>query len=429
MLFKRERGTIGIIGLGYVGLPLAMAFIEAGYKVRGIEADRERANMLWVGHSYVPDVSDRQLQKAMQRERLQVDIWSGALHECEAVLICVPTPIDSDGRPNGDMVRSAMMDVVRYARRGVLVVVESTLWPGGTVKLWGEAIWPYSRRPAWTPGEDCYLGYSPERIDPGRNMRLRDIPKVAAGLTPACADRVRVLYGNVFRHVHMMPTLAEAEAVKLLENVYRAVNIGLVNEFARIAETAGIDMVRVVQAAATKPYGFQPFYPGPGLGGPCLRKDAQLAAWWAQRVMGRKPLFPTLALCSNDDMLAYWMGRVHKKAQAVGFDKSKQVVVVGVGYKPGVGDIRDSPGVAFVEMLVAAGYNPAYYDPRVPELWVPGWAITMISLPSFAAALEAGGLFLVTDNTLLDWGSVPSDGKGKPFIFTRGPCWPAVQRG
>jgi UDP-N-acetyl-D-glucosamine dehydrogenase len=355
---------IAIVGLGYVGLPLAVAFAEAGNEVVGLEADPARAQALNEGRSYVEDIPDSALAKL--EGRLRATTEAAELGECEAIVICVPTPLTGSREPDLAYLNDAAAQLATILRRGQLVVLESTTYPGTTRERLGPALEEGSGLRA---GSDFHLAFSPERIDPGRtDYTLASTPKLLGGLTPACAERARRLYELICDEVIVLSSPEAAELSKLLENIFRSVNIALVNELAQLCERLGIEVWEVIEAAASKPFGFMRFDPGPGMGGHCLPVDPFYLAFKA-REHDFYPEFIELAGKVNRAQPAYCVDRIAGALnEAERSVKGSSVLVLGVSYKPGIGDVRESPALEIITLLEEQGANVSYHDPHVPEL-------------------------------------------------------------
>ena len=361
--------TIGVIGLGYVGLPLAVAFAQSGATVIGVDLDPRRVAGVTSGESFVEDVPTTTLAALVRAGRLGATTEVDALKEADAIVICVPTPLGKSKEPDISFIIAAADAVASIIRAGQLVVLESTTYPGTTQ----EVLLPRFEARGLAAGEDFFLAFSPERIDPGNTTwTLRDIPKVVGGLTPACRELVAALYGRITAKVVPVSGPETAEMVKLFENTFRSVNIALVNEFAIMCRKLGISVWEVVSAAATKPFGFMPFWPGPGLGGHCLPSDPYYLSWKV-RMAGYEPRFIAFADEINRHMPAYVVQMVadalNERARAV---RGARVLVVGVAYKPDVADTRDSPALEIVDMLRVKGALVSYHDSHVPAIVVNG---------------------------------------------------------
>jgi UDP-N-acetyl-D-glucosamine dehydrogenase len=412
---------VGVIGLGYVGLPLALAFAEEGHDVVGVDSDARRAAALDRGESYIEDVPADRL--AAVADRLSAGTGYGPLAECDAVLIAVPTPLTRNREPDLGPLVAAGTSLAEVLREGQLVVLESTTYPGTT----RERLAPLLEESGLAAGRDFNLAFSPERIDPGRtDYTMRNTPKIVGGLTPDCLVRAVELYREVCDEVVEVSSPEPAELAKLLENVFRSVNIALVNELAMLCERMGIDVWEVVDAASTKPYGFMRFSPGPGMGGHCLPVDPFYLAWKA-REYGQPTEFVELAGEVNQRMPEFCVELV---AQALN-DHSRairgsRIAILGVAYKPGVGDLRESPALKIMRILDQRGAELAYHDPYVGEL--PGFELENEPLDS---ALEGSDCaVIVTAHPDLDVHAVVA---GAPSVVdlrgvTRGMQSPHVVR-
>jgi len=354
---------IGIVGLGYVGLPLAVAFCEAGHDVTGVDTDPRVAEALSSGHSHVEDVSDESL--AAISDRLQATSRYAGLAKVDAIVVAVPTPLTQNREPDLQPLIAAGTALAGVLQEGQLVVLESTTYPGTT----RERFVPLLEESGLAAGRDFYAAFSPERVDPGRtDFTLRTTPKVVGGLTDECRRRAVQLYSEVCDELVEVSTPEAAELTKLLENVFRSVNIALVNELAILCDRMGIDVWEVTDAAATKPYGFMSFKPGPGMGGHCLPVDPFYLAWRA-REFDMQTEFIELAGEVNQRMPYFCVERIaralndHSKAV-----RGSRIGIFGVSYKPGVGDLRESPALRIIRLLRAQGAELVYHDEFVPEL-------------------------------------------------------------
>jgi UDP-N-acetyl-D-glucosamine dehydrogenase len=354
---------VGIIGLGYVGLPLAVAFAEAGHDVVGVDVDRRTVEGLTAGHSRIEDVPDETI--AAISDRLSASTDSGPLGECDAVLICVPTPLANQREPDLSYISEAARGLSGVLQKGQLIVLESTTYPGTT----RERLLPILEESGLTAGEDFHLAFSPERIDPGRtDHTIKTTPKVVGGLTEACRDRARELYAEICDEVVEVSTPEAAEMTKLLENIFRSVNIALVNELAVLCDRMSIDLWEVIDAASTKPYGFMRFDPGPGMGGHCLPVDPFYLAFKA-REYDFPAEFIELAGKVNEQQPHYCVDRVSRALNDVGKPvRGSRVLLLGVSYKANVGDMREAPSLKIAHLLKELGADVAYHDPHVPEI-------------------------------------------------------------
>ena len=384
---------VGVVGLGYVGLPLALAFAEEGHEVIGVEADPRKVGALSRSESYIEDVPSERLARVSGR--LHATTGYTDLASCEAVLIAVPTPLTRNREPDLGPLVSAGTALAGVLREGQLVVLESTTYPGTT----RERLTPLLEESGLAAGRDFSLAYSPERVDPGRtDFTLRNTPKIVGGLTPACLDRAVALYDLVCDEIVAVSGPEAAELAKLLENVFRSVNIALVNELAMLCDRMGIDVWEVVEAAGTKPYGFMRFQPGPGMGGHCLPVDPFYLSWKA-REYGQPTEFVELAGEVNQRMPEFCVERV---ARALN-DHSKpvrgsRVLILGVAYKPGVGDVRESPAIKIMSLLANAGADLVFHDDHVGE--VP--ELGLGSEPLEGALEDADVAVIVTAHPELD---------------------------
>jgi UDP-N-acetyl-D-glucosamine dehydrogenase len=355
--------TVGIVGLGYVGLPLAVAFAQEGCEVVAVDLDARRVQAIAAGESYIEDVPDARLMQV--RERIHASTLYAGLKEADAVLVCVPTPLTRNREPDLGPLLDATRALAEVLRAGQLVVLESTTYPGTT----RERMLPILEESGLTAGEDFHLAFSPERVDPGRtDFTLRNTPKVVGGLTEACAERAAALYGMVCERIVPVSSPEAAELCKLLENIFRSVNIALVNELAMLTDRMGIDIWEVVDAAATKPYGFMRFEPGPGMGGHCMPVDPFYLSWRA-REFDMTTEFIELAGKVNQQMPYHCVMKVERALNDEGLPaRGARIAVLGVSYKPGVGDVRESPALKIIALLRALGADLVYHDPHVPEL-------------------------------------------------------------
>jgi UDP-N-acetyl-D-glucosamine dehydrogenase len=360
----------GVIGLGYVGLPLAVEFANAGYHVVGLDIDQRKVDLVTAGTSYIPDVSSADVAKLVATNRLQATTDFAEIARLDTVNICVPTPLRKTKDPDVSYMVAAVTEVARYLHPGMLVILESTTYPGTTEEL----ARPILEATGLKAGRDFFLAFSPERVDPGNpTFNTHNVPKVVGGTTPACAELARALYGRAIARVVTVGSTQAAEMVKLLENTFRAVNIGLVNEIAMMCDTLGIDVWEVVDAAATKPFGFMPFYPGPGLGGHCIPIDPFYLSWKA-RQSGFEARFIELAGEINRHMPEYVVSKVMSalNAQKKAVNGSR-VLVLGVSYKRDIDDIRESPALDVMKLLHEKGAEIEYSDPHVPYVTADAW--------------------------------------------------------
>jgi UDP-N-acetyl-D-glucosamine dehydrogenase len=374
---------VGILGLGYVGLPLATAFAEAGADVLGIDIDPQRVRAVEEGRSYIEDVPSATVAALRAAGRLRAAREPSGLADREAIVICLPTPLDPHRAPDLSYVVAGAETAVEHLAPGGLLVLESTTYPGTT----REVVAPILERRGRRIGGDAFLAFSPERVDPG-NTRwgIRETPKVVGGMTAACTERAAALYGLVCRTVHVVSSPESAELAKILENTYRAVNIALVNEMAMIADRMGIDIWEAIDAAATKPFGYMPFWPGPGLGGHCIPVDPFYLSWRA-RAFDMNAEFVELAGRVNVNMPYYAVSRITRALNARGRAvRDARVLLLGMAYKQDVADLRESPSLRLLELLRRDGAVVTYHDPHVPNLDSHGLGSVPLTPATLAAA-------------------------------------------
>ncbi len=400
--------AIGVIGLGYVGLPLAVAFAEAGVEVVGVDVDAGKVASLTAGVSYVEDVASDRLGAVL--DRIAVGTEFGPLAGCEAVLICVPTPLTANREPDLGPLVAAAERLAAVLVAGQLVVLESTTYPGTT----RERLVPLLEGTGLRVGEDVFVAYSPERVDPGRtDFTLATTPKIVGGVTAACAERAVEIYSRVCEQVVRVSGPEAAEMAKLLENIFRSVNIALVNELAILAHRMGIDIWEVVDAASTKPYGFMRFEPGPGMGGHCLPVDPFYLTWRA-REFHMATEFIELAGKINQQMPYYCTERIERALNdQLKPVRGSQIAILGVSYKGGVGDIRESPALRIMELLDSQGAVLSYNDPYVPAL--PEFGLESVSIEQTAGA---DAVVLVTAHPGVDYSQIVA--AARLFVDLRG---------
>ncbi len=359
------EGPVGIVGAGYVGLPLAQVFAEAGHRVVLVESNLQRVEDVKRGASYVKDVPSDELRRLVESGAIDVTSDYDALKETEAILIALQTPLSAQREPDLSIVLGAVEDIVPRLQKGQLVVLESTTYPGTT----RERLLPLLESSGLRVGEDFHLAFSPERVDPGReDWTTKNTPKIVGGITPACTERAVELYERALETVHPVSSPEAAELTKLLENIFRSVNIALVNELAQLCDRMDIDVWEVVGAAATKPFGFMSFQPGPGLGGHCMPIDPFYLTWKA-REYDFYTEFIELAGKVNENMPYWCLGKIvralNAKERAL---KGSKVLLLGVAYKADIDDTREAPALKLIELLQAEGADVSYHDPFVPQL-------------------------------------------------------------
>lgn len=355
--------TIGVVGLGYVGLPLLLAYSTGGYKALGFDIDPSKIDAIAAGRTYIKHIPDEQIAAARSTGKLDATSDFSRVSECGAIILCVPTPLDEHFEPDLSYVVKTIESIIPHLRKGQTVSLESTTYPGTT----DEELVTRIEAAGFKVGTDIHVVYSPEREDPGNpDFAATNIPKVVGGVTPACLDAGVSLYSSVFEQVVPVSSCKVAELTKLLENIYRAVNIGLVNELKIAADRMGIDIWEVIRAASTKPFGFKPFYPGPGLGGHCIPIDPFYLTWKA-REFGVHTRFIELAGEINRAMPDYVIHRTMEALNARGKPvKGSRILLLGLAYKADVDDMRESPTFALLDGFKRLGAEVAYHDPHVP---------------------------------------------------------------
>jgi UDP-N-acetyl-D-glucosamine dehydrogenase len=411
LLSKEAR--LGVIGLGYVGLPLSMEFVRAGFKVVGIDTNEEKVNILMSGDSYIPDVPGEWVKDAVESGAFVATTDFSKLSDVDTVDICVPTPLRKTKDPDISYVSAAVDEIVKYLHPGMMIILDSTTYPGTT----DEVILPRLAETGLVVGKDFYLAFSPERVDPGNEeWTTKNIPKVVGGVTPACTEHATLIYKQTLGPIVPVSSTKVAETVKLLENTFRSVNIGLVNEMALMCDRMGIDVWEVIDAAATKPFGFMPFYPGPGLGGHCIPIDPFYLSWKAKE-SGFEARFIELAGVVNSSMPFYVVGKVvdclNDRCMPV---KGSRILVLGVAYKKDIDDLRESPALDIIKLLNEKGADLAYSDPFVPSfkdgsLEFTSVELTAESLAGFDCAVIA------TAHSTFDYEMIV--GSGVPLVDAR----------
>jgi UDP-N-acetyl-D-glucosamine dehydrogenase len=410
---KEKKARIGILGLGYVGLPLAVVFAEAGFYVTGIDPDSRKVNSLNKGVSYIPDVKTPTIEKLVQSGHLTATTNFSVLKEMDAVSICVPTPLRQTGDPDMSYIISATEELAKYMHKGMVVVLQSTTYPGTT----REVLLPkLGTAPGVTVGEDWFLAFSPERVDPGReDFTTFNTPKVMGGITKACGEVATAWYQSAIKTVYSVSSAEAAEMAKLLENTFRMINIGLVNELAMMCERLGVDVWEVIDAAATKPFGFMKFTPGPGLGGHCIPIDP-LYLSWKMKSFNYNARFIELASEINTNMPRYVVSRVMEALN----DRSKtlkgaKVLVLGAAYKPDVDDVRESPALDVIGLLQKKGALVKYHDPYIPHIHheTDGWQMDSVK-DVMNAVKDADAVVIITNHKEYDYQAIV---ESAAFVF------------
>ncbi len=409
-----RSARVAILGLGYVGLPLATIFAEAGFNVIGVEPDSSKVEKLERGESYVQDVPSEQLLKLIQSGKLQATTDFSVLAEADAVSICVPTPLRKTGDPDLSFILVATDELAKYIHRGVVVVLESTTYPGTTREI---LLPKLTKTSGLEVGKDFFLAFSPERVDPGRtDWTTYNTPKVIGGITPTCSELASLWYQQALETVVPVSSAESAEMAKLLENTFRMINIGLVNEMAIMCDRLGLDVWEIIDAAATKPFGYMKFTPGPGLGGHCIPIDP-LYLSWKLRALNYTARFIDLASEINTGMPRYVVAKVqdalNDQAKPL---KGSSVLVIGAAYKPDVDDIRESPALDIIGLLRQKGAEVDYHDPYIPKITHDDWFLE--SVPDFIeVASTADCVVIVTNHTTYDYPQILE--KAQLIIDTR----------
>jgi UDP-N-acetyl-D-glucosamine dehydrogenase len=392
-----KRARVGIVGLGYVGLPLAVEFAKAGFSVTGIDISQEKTKKVNAGDSYVGDIPSATLKPLVETGKLRATTDFSAVLELDTINICVPTPLRKTKDPDMSFIVSSCQEIARHFHAGQLVILESTTYPGTT----DEVVLPILSKSGLEVGRDFFLCFSPERVDPG-NLKFQtvNIPKVVGGCTPACTEMGRLLYAQALEQVVPVSSTQVAEMVKLLENTFRMINIGLANEIALMCDRMGINVWEVIDAAATKPFGFMPFYPGPGLGGHCIPIDPFYLSWKTKQA-GIEARFIELAGYINGQMPHFAADKVQNALNDAGKPvKGSRIHVMGVAYKRNIDDMRESPALDVILLLDRRGAIVSYSDPYVPKLRLDG--LQLDAQPESAAA-DADCVVIITDHTGFDY--------------------------
>lgn len=410
---KEKTANIAVLGLGYVGLPLAVVFGEAGFKVTGVDPDQRKVEALKEGKSYIPDVKTDVVAKLVKSGNLIATADFSVLKDMDAVSICVPTPLRQTGDPDMSFIISAMDELSKYMHEGMVVVLQSTTYPGTTREL---LLPKLGVEHNLTVGEDWFLAFSPERVDPGReDFTTKNTPKVMGGITEACGEVATAWYEGAIDIVHRVSSAEAAEMAKLLENTFRMINIGLVNELAIMCEYLGVDVWEVIEAAATKPFGFMKFTPGPGLGGHCIPIDP-LYLSWKMKAMNYNARFIELASEINTNMPRYVVSRLMEAMNDLGKTiKGSNILVLGAAYKPDIDDVRESPSLDVIGLLMKKGASVKYHDPYIPHIHheYEGWQMDSVK-DMMQAVKEADAVVIVTNHKVYDYRTIVASAK---FVF------------
>lgn len=412
-LIDTREAVFGVIGLGYVGLPLATGFAAQGVRAIGFDVSQRVVDLLNAGESHIQDVDRSSVEELVKSGRFQATTDMSRLAECDIISICVPTPLSKTRDPDISYVQSATESVAAALRPGQLIILESTTYPGTT----REVILPQLEARGLVAGVDFFIAFSPERIDPGNpSYGIFNTPKVVGGMEPQSTALAADFYRIAIKHVHTVSTPEAAEMVKLHENTFRAVNIGLANETALMCDRMGIDVWEVVDAAATKPFGFMAFYPGPGIGGHCIPLDPHYLSW-KMRTLNYRARFIELASEINSAMPEYWVDRLAEALNGQGLPvKNSRILIVGVAYKPDIDDVRESPALDIIALLKLRGGQVSYFDPLVNEIQLGSEKMSSVSLDELEPnAYDA--CMVVTNHSTLD--TVQVSNTAPVFLNTR----------
>jgi UDP-N-acetyl-D-glucosamine dehydrogenase len=410
---KSKEAHVAILGLGYVGLPLAVVFAEAGFKVTGIDPDSRKVDSLKNCISYIPDVKTSDIERLVKSGQLNATTDFSVLKNMDAISICVPTPLRQTGDPDMSFIISATEQLAKYIHKGMVVVLQSTTYPGTTREL---LLPKLGTEHGLKVGEDWFLAFSPERVDPGReDFTTKNTPKVMGGITEACGEVATIWYEGAIDSVYRVSSAEAAEMAKLLENTFRMINIGLVNELAIMCERLGVDVWEVIDAAATKPFGFMKFTPGPGLGGHCIPIDP-LYLSWKMKSFNYNARFIELASEINTNMPRYVVSRVMEALNDRGKAlKGSRVLVLGAAYKPDIDDVRESPALDVIGLLQKKGALVEYHDPYIPHIHheYDGWQMDSVT-DYMKSVQEADAVVIVTNHKVYDYKAIIDSAQ---FVF------------
>ncbi|MDP6202156.1 MAG: nucleotide sugar dehydrogenase [Candidatus Marinimicrobia bacterium] len=404
---ENREAQVGVIGLGYVGLPLAMEFVRAGFHVTGIDVDQEKVKKLNRGENYIQDIKDESVKNAVEMNQLSATSDFSVIQNLDAISICVPTPLNKQKNPDISFINHVMENIKGLIHHDMIVVLESTTYPGTTREL----ILPEMESKGLKVGHDFYLCFSPERIDPGNEKyKTANTPKILGGITPNCGEMGEFLYETIVEQVVRVSSPETAEMVKLLENTFRAINIGLANEVAIMCEKLGINVWEVIDAAATKPFGFMKFTPGPGLGGHCIPIDPHYLSW-KLKMLDYNARFIELAGEINTSMPLHMVDLVreglNRKRKSI---SGSQILVIGVAYKKNVNDVRESPALDVMKLLENDGAELSFYDPYVPFVGLNGNRMMGMETLSKETLNNSDAIVIMTDHDQIDFQFVVENG-------------------
>ncbi|MFC2035029.1 nucleotide sugar dehydrogenase [Chloroflexota bacterium] len=411
---KNKMVRVGVVGLGYVGLPLAIAFSEAGLKVLGFDIQQERVESINQGKSYIADVSSKRLATVSTNKLLEATADKSRLNETDAICVCLPTPLSTTKMPDLSYIIHESEEIAKNPKVGQLIILESTTYPGTTKEL----VLPILQRSGLKAGVDFYLAYSPERVNPGsKNYNIRNTPKVITGVDPESTKLTELLYGHIVDKIVLVSTPEVAEMSKIFENIFRNVNIALVNELAQLCEKMGISVWEVIDAASSKPYGYMPFYPGPGTGGHCIPLDPHYLISRAMEYDFHAK-FVKLATDINEQMPYYITSRIMDNLNIKGKSlKNTKVLVLGIAYKKDVADIRESPSLQVIQLLFEKGVEVSYNDPYIPEIQLHQDTLTSVE-PTAETLSSMDCVVIATDHSCYDYQHIAD--KANLVFDTRG---------
>ena len=412
---ENKTARIAILGLGYVGLPLALAFAKKGFLTIGIDPDKTRINEIKRGKSYVNDIADSEIKAQVNSKKLLPSVSFEKIKFADAIIVCVPTPLNKTKDPDFSFVLDATDAIAPRLRRGQMVIIESTIYPGMTTELIGPRL---EQKTGLKPGRDFFLAMSPERIDPGnKKYQLKNTPKVVGGINPKSTRLASMLYQQIIDRVIPVSSPTVAEMTKLLENTFRQINIGLVNEIAIICDKLGINVLEVIDAASTKPFGFMTFYPGPGTGGHCIPVDPIYLSW-KMKSLNYRTRFIELATEINAQMPEFWVNKTQEQLNRKGKALcGARVLVIGVSYKKDINDLRESPALEILKLLLDKGAKVQYHDPYIPRLELEGKIIKSVKL-SQSIVRNSDCVLIATDHSNINYQMLKST--AKLIIDTRG---------
>ena len=410
-----KKARVAVLGLGYVGLPLALAFAEEGFACYGIDADPVKIKALKSGRSYIPDIPSSQLKAQVAAGKLIPTDNFSKLSLADAILVCVPTPLSKSKDPDFSFVLNAVDAIIPRLKKGQLIIIESTIYPGMTVELIGPLL---EKQTGLKPGREFFLAMSPERIDPGnQKFQLRNTPKIVGGIDAPSTLLAALLYRQIISKVVPVSSPTVAEMTKLLENTFRQINIGLVNEISIICDKLGINALEVIDAASTKPFGFMTFYPGPGIGGHCIPVDPIYLSW-KMKSLNYRARFIELATDINAEMPGFWVDKIqqalNKKQKSM---KGAKILVIGVTYKKDIDDVRESPVLEILQLLLERGAKVDYYDPYVPAVEIEGRKLKSVKF-SERLVRSADCVVIATDHSVVDYKLIKA--KADLVVDTRG---------